>query len=130
MDRVEVGNRSEERAHDMKGDTASGGWNGSGDGWRESWGRWFSYSLGVHGEKPVTLVCTYYGNEDPARAFDVLVDSVKIATQTLDGHPAGAFDVEYQLPDSLTKSKTKLTVEFAAEPKHIAGAVLDVRTVQ
>ena len=130
VDHVEVGNRSNERVHEMQGDTASGGWNGSGDGWRESWGKWFSYALGMREGKPVTLVCTFYGNEDPARVFDVLVDSVKIATQTLEGHPTGAFDVEYQLPDSLTKGKSKLVVEFASEPKHVAGAVLDVRVVQ
>jgi len=130
VDHVEVGNRLDERAHDVQGDTTRGDWNGSGDGWRETWGKWFSYTVGMHGGQPATLVCTYYGSEDPARVFDVLVDSVKIATQTMDGHPTGAFDVEYQLPDSLTKGKSKFVVEFAAEPKHVAGAVLDVRVVQ
>ncbi len=130
VDRVEVGNRADERAHAMAGDTASGGWNGSGDGWRESWGKWFGYTIGMHGDRPVTLVLTFYGREDPARVFDILVDDTRIATQTLDGHPTGAFDVKYQLPDSLTQGKTTLSIKFVAEAEHVAGAVLDVRTVQ
>lgn len=130
VDLVKAGDRVSEAAHEIKGDTTAGGVYNSEEGWRESRGGWFSYSLNVHGDKPATLVCGYHGSEDPDRVFSVLVDSVEIATQTMDDHPTDSFDVEYPLPESLTRGKTHLTIEFAAKPKHTAGTVFDVRVIQ
>jgi DUF1680 family protein len=129
VDLVKVGDRANEIEHHMQGDTTSGGVY-YGKGWRESRGGWFSYELGIHADKPATLVCSYQGSEEAARVFDVLVDSVNIATQTMENHPTESFDVEYQLPENLTKGKNRITVKFQAKPDAVAGSVLDVRTVQ
>jgi hypothetical protein len=76
------------------------------------------------------LVCTYIGSEGRSRSFDVLVDDEKIATQRLEIHPTEFFDVEYKLPEQLTRGKPKVTVRFQALPNSTAGQVLDVRIAQ
>jgi hypothetical protein len=101
-----------------------------GKGVRESRGGWFSYDLKVIPDKPMLLVCTYVGSEGRTRAFDVLVDGQKIATQSLEIHPTELFDVEYKLPESLTRGKLKITVKFQALPNATAGQVLDVRVAK
>jgi len=37
------------------------------------------------------------------------------------------YDVEYQIPDSMTKSKDHVRVKFQAQPGNIAGAVYYLR---
>jgi len=129
VDDVIVGDRQNERNHNLLGDTTMGGVY-DGRGWRESRNGWFSYNLKIGIDKPVTLVCTYQGSEGRRRIFKVIVDDVTIATQTMIYHPTESFDVEYRLPEKLTKGKRYVTVKFQAESNAIAGSVLDVRVVQ
>jgi uncharacterized protein len=75
------------------------------------------------------LVCTCIGSGRP-RSFDVLVDGEKIATQELEIHPTELFDVEYKLPEPLTRGKQKITVKFQALPDSTAGRLIDVRVAQ
>jgi hypothetical protein len=129
VDSVKVGDHTSELEHNLRGDTTLGGFF-DGEGWRGSRDGWFSYDLHFRANKRVTLVCTYRGSEGRRRSFDVLVDDVKIATQSLQYHPTELFDVEYQVPDSLLAGKNKLTVKFQAQPQAFAGSVFDVRIVQ
>jgi hypothetical protein len=129
VDSVRVGDHQSELEHNLQGDTTLGGFF-DGEGWRGSRNGWFSYDLHFDGNRPVTLVCTYRGSEGRRRTFDVLVDDVKIATETLQYHPTELFDVEHQIPDSLTVGKSKMTVKFQAQPQAFAGSVFDVRIVQ
>jgi DUF1680 family protein len=129
VDAVRIGDRLSETAHGMQGDTTSGGMYDD-LGWRESDGGWFSYDLRIVPDKVVKIVCTFQGSEQPNRIFDLLVDGQKIATQTMGDHPTGSFDVEYPVPETISKGKTKLTVRFQSEPHAVAGTVRDVRTVQ
>jgi DUF1680 family protein len=129
VDAVKVGDRGNEKEHNLQGDTAFGGIY-DGQGFRASRNGWFSYDLKIVADKPVTLVCTYRGSEGRRRVFDVLVENEKIATQSLEYHPTEMFDVEYPLPDTVTKGKNKITVKFQAQPQAMAGAVFDVRVVQ
>jgi hypothetical protein len=76
------------------------------------------------------LVCTYRGSEGRRRIFDILVDGEKIATQQLELHPGEYFDLEYPLPERLTRGKQRITVKFQAHPEAIAGSVFDVRVAQ
>jgi len=89
---------------------------------------WFSYELKVDASKPVKLACTYRGSEGGRqRAFDILVDGEKVASQTLEIHPTELFDYEYPIPEALTRGKERITVKFQAHPDSIAGALFDVR---
>ena len=128
IDWVAPGNAQSERDHGFKGEGNTG--NFEGKTWRGARNGWFSYELKIVPDKPITLVCTYRGSEGPLRAFDILVDDQKVASQKLDIHPTELFDFEYPIPENLTRGKQKITVKFQALPAAIAGAVLDVRVIQ
>ncbi len=129
VDVVRVGDRQSEGEHNLQGDTTTGGIYDE-QGWRESWNGWFSYDLKIGVDRPFTLLCTYLGSEGRRRVFDILVDNERIATQTMEYHPTESFDVEYPVPDGLTKGKNKITIRFQAQPDAMAGSVLGVRAVQ
>ena len=76
------------------------------------------------------IVCAYRGSEGRRRAFDILVDGEKIASETLEYHPTEQLDKEYAIPESLTRGKTRVTVRFQAQAESTAGALIEVRTIQ
>jgi hypothetical protein len=126
VDAVSAGVPQSERDHNFQGERTNEGGRRS----REARNGWFSYDLKVAPDKPMILVCTYRGSEGRLRAFDVLVDGEKVATQTLEIHPTELFDFEYPLPEKLTRGKQRITVKFQAHPEATAGAVIDVRVAQ
>ena len=76
---------------------------------------------------PLLLQATYWGDERK-RSFDVLVDNQRIATQTLDAdRPGSFFDVDYPIPEALTKGKTRVKVRFVPHDRNSAGPVFGVR---
>jgi len=94
-------------------------------------GGFFEFDMKVR-PGPLILQATYWG-EERKRRFDILVDGVKVATQQLEAdHPGKFFDVEYPLPEALTRGKTKVRVRFAPAERNTAGPVFGVRlfTVQ
>jgi hypothetical protein len=129
VDAVLVENEQSELEHGLKGESLSLG-EFEGKRTRQARRGWFSYELNVLPDAPITLVCTYVGSEGRRRAFDVLVDGEKVATQQLDIHPTELFDVEYALPEAATKGKSRVTVRFQALPDATAGSVVEVRTVR
>jgi hypothetical protein len=129
VDAVNISSEQSERDHNYQGEGSSQGYF-EGRRTREARNGSFSYELKVLPDKPMTLVCTYVGSEGRRRAFDVLVDGEKIATQTLENHPTELFDVEYKLPEQLTRGKQRVTVKFQALPNSTAGSVIDVRAIQ
>ncbi|KRA59176.1 hypothetical protein ASD79_10760 [Caulobacter sp. Root655] len=76
---------------------------------------------------PLILQATYWGDERK-RDFDILVDNVKVASQHLEAdRPGKFFDVEYPLPEALTKGKTKVKVRFVPRDRSTAGPVFGVQ---
>ena len=118
---------------------------------REARGGFISYTLKVAPE-PTSLVVTYrIENAGAPRTFDVLVDGTKIASESMTTPTAQFFDKEYELPATLTRGKSQVTVRFetpapaAAPDAAAAGAgrggrggaaipstatIFDVRTVK
>ena len=129
VDAIDMSDSLSERTHNLQSQAALEGYY-EGRKWRAARNGWFSYELKVDGEKPMTLVCTYRGSGGRRHNFDVMVDGEKIATESLQYHPTESFDVEYTLPQKLTRGKERITIKFQALPDAIAGAVLDVRVVQ
>jgi len=129
VDAVDVADPQSERLHRFEGKgTIEGMFEGR--RWRAAPNGWFSYELKVVPDKRVTVVCAYVGSDGRRRAFDILVDGEKIATQTLENHPSEVLDFEYSVPQRLTSSKQLITLTFQAHADAIAGSVLDVRTAQ
>ena len=129
LDFVEAGESQSERAHNFQGERTTDG-DFDGKRWREARNGWFSYELKARADRPLTLVCTFRGSEGRRRAFEILIDGEKLASQQLDIHPGELFDYEYPLPESLTRGKERITVKFQAQPDATAGSLFDVRVAQ
>ena len=62
---------------------------------------------------------------------DILVDGQKVGNQVLlRNEPGKFFDVEYPIPEDLTRGKTKVTVRFQAEPRATAGGIFGLRILK
>jgi hypothetical protein len=87
-------------------------------------GGFVSYVMKVDPAQPMSLYCTYWGNDSVGRRFDILVEDEVIATQRLDfNDPGHFFDVEYRIPGRLTRGKTEVTVVFQAYPRNTVGGI-------
>jgi DUF1680 family protein len=135
IDTVDPGSDESEKAHAFQGaDTSQPYFEGrrgreARRGGRDASQGWFSYELRVLPDRPVTLVCTYRGGEGRRRIFDILVDGQKIATETLAYHPTELLDVEYPIPEALTRGRTRVTVRFEPHDEAATAAVFEIRTV-
>ena len=131
VDFAQPGEMQPERDHNMQGERTETGEHSSRK-WRHARdGGWVSFDLKVLPDQPVSLVCTYWGSETGARSFDILVDGVKIATQSLQNDKPGQFfDVTYAIPEELTRGKTKITVRFQAQPGNTAGGFYGLRVIK
>jgi hypothetical protein len=75
---------------------------------------------------PLVLMATYWGDER-GNTFDILVDDVMLATQQLKSNKPGKFfEVEYPVPEALTKGKTSIRVKFVPHARSTAGPVFGV----
>jgi DUF1680 family protein len=123
-----------ERDHGMKGENTEAGTSGPHDTvrhWRHAYDGWFSYELEVPPDRPVVLVCTYWGSDVGDRTFDILVEGVRVGTETLDNdRPGKFFDVTYSIPEDLTRGKHRVTVRFQSHPRNLAGGVFEARIVR
>ncbi|MGK6354334.1 beta-L-arabinofuranosidase domain-containing protein [Sphingomonas sp. DT-207] len=89
-------------------------------------GGFFEFTMKVK-PGPLILQATYWGDERK-RSFDILVDNQRAATQTLEADKPGSFfDVDYPLPEALTRGKDSVRVRFVPHDKNTAGPVFGVR---
>jgi uncharacterized protein len=89
-------------------------------------GGFFAFKMKVK-PGPLILQASYWGDERKV-SFDILVDGTKIGSQTLDhDKPGSFFDVEYPIPEALTKSKTQVLVKFVPHDRSRVGPVFGVR---
>jgi uncharacterized protein len=131
LDFVQPGEMQPERDHNMQGEHLETGEHLSRK-WRHALdGGWISFDLRVLPDQPVSLVSSYWGGETGARKFDVIVEGVKIATQSLQNDKPGQFfEVTYNIPLELTRDKTKISVRFQAMPGNIAGGFYGLRLIK
>lgn len=127
IDRVVIGDEASERAHDLATDQSLTGRVGD-HAWRDAAPNGaFSYVLKHPGSAGAVLVCTYWGG-DRDRVFDLVVNGVVVATQTLDGRePGKAIEVAYPLPPESITGQQNLTVSFQGVGKRRVGGLLGLR---
>lgn len=88
------------------------------------------FEMEVNNLQPLQLVCTYWGS-DSARAFDILIDGQKLATEKLvAAKPNVFFDAVYTIPPIMLKGKKMVTVKFQAHPQNTAGGLFGARIVR
>lgn len=91
-------------------------------------GGFFSFTMKVR-PGPLILQASYWGEERPV-SFDILVDGARIATQRLNhDRPGSFFDVEYPIPETLTRGKSHVLVKFVPHERSRVGPVFGVRIV-
>jgi hypothetical protein len=129
VDMVDVSQDASEQAHAYTGQGVNQGFV-EGRRFRDARNGFLTYELKVQPDQPVTLVCTYRGSEGQRRAFDVLVDGEKIASDVLEYHPTELLDREYAVPERLTRGKSKIAVKFQPAENARTGGVVEIRTVQ
>jgi hypothetical protein len=124
VDQVKMGDWQSEAEHQLRSRT-SGSAKFSDRMLRHAFrGGFFSYVMKVDPSHPMSLYCTYWGNDGEGRRFDVIVNDEIIATQTLDYNAPGRFfDVEYAIPQHLTRNKTNVTVVFQGYPGKTVGGI-------
>jgi hypothetical protein len=95
---------------------------------------WFSFDVPVDPAHPLVLVVTYNRDERANRAFEVLVDGVRIGEQAVPRRSPeqleGFFDVEYPIPANLVAGKQKVTVRFQGTGGSEVAAVYGIRMVR
>ncbi len=125
IDKVAPGEQQPEVDHQMTGEGLETGiYNGR--RWRH--GRTIQYTLDLRGEKTADLEVTYSG-DDANRTFNIYVNDVLVATQTLKGDQRGRFfEVRYPLP-AAALADGKVTVRFVGK-ETLAGGLYDVRLLR
>jgi len=91
---------------------------------------YFSFEMKVLPDTPCALLLAYLG-DDKDRKFDILADSVKIATVDWKGGTANKFyDEEYPIPDELLRDKSKITIRIEANYDKTAGRIFGCRIIR
>jgi len=131
LDAVQIGQQESEKAHRLQGEKTGAGEFG-GRHWRHAnGGGWFSFEMKALPDKPLELLCAYWGSDAGGREFDILVDGTRIATEKLEhNRPDQFYDAVYPIPPDLTKGKVKVTIRFQAHADMTAGGVFDCRILR
>jgi hypothetical protein len=128
LDSVAVGEQQSEVEHDFSGDGSNTG-IASDRRWRD--GRSFQYTLATRGEKAAELAVTYFGG-DSGRTFDIVVNGIVIATETLKAEkPNEFFERTYPIAGQ-AMGKTvngRVTVKFVAK-EGMAGGIFGLRLIR
>ena len=128
VDVVDLGVPESEKAHDYQDQGAAVADFDGRQGREAGRAAWFSYALKVRPDQAQTLIVTYRGSEGRRRVFDILVDGQTIATETLPYHPTELLDMEYPIPDALTRGKTRVVVRFQPQDQAATAQVFEIRT--
>ena len=130
IDFVQPGEMQPERNHNFKGEKSSPG-SFKERASRDSRGGWFSFDLKTVTNLPVAIVVDYWGGFPGAKTFDIFANDKLIATENITNKKDGKFiSVQYDIPETISMGKSKITVKFQAHPGNMAGPVFGVRTIR
>ena len=130
IDFVQPGEMQPERNHNFKGEKSSQG-SFKERANRDSRGGWFSFDLKTNAASSVAIVVDYWGGFPGAKTFDILANDKLIATENITNKKDGQFiSVQYDIPEVISRGKSKITIRFQAHPGNMAGPVFGVRTIR
>jgi DUF1680 family protein len=126
VDVMHLGEMQPERDHNLISETSYPVTYRGRNGRDARSGGYFEFTMQTR-PAPLVLMATYWGDER-GQNFDILVDNVLLASQQLkNDKPGKFFDVEYPVPEALTKDKSKIRVRFVPHNHSTAGPVFGVR---
>lgn len=128
VDAVRVGEPQSEIDHQMAGaGTETGTFQGR--KWRHA-RQWFSYEVKVDPDRPVRLVCTWWGGDSGGRGFDIEVGGQKVGTVKLENNRPGEFYEEsFPLSPDLTRGTARVAVKLVAHRDQLAGGLYGLRVM-
>jgi hypothetical protein len=131
VDTVRIGEQQSEIDHRLQGERTQSG-SHLDRRWRHAVdGGWFGYEVRVDPDRPMALGCTYWGSDAGGREFDILVEGEQLVTQRLEANrPGEFFDLEYSLPERITRGKRSVAVVFQARPGRFAGGLFGLRVLK
>jgi hypothetical protein len=93
---------------------------------------YFSYEMATNAESGLCLIVRYWGAEQGNRKFEIYINDEKLVSENNTGkwNQNRFMEIEYQVPDSMIKSKKNLRVKFQAQPGSSTSAVYFVRLVR
>lgn len=153
IDKVEPDGQQDELGHGKETNTSESIHQGSfalRDGkthmYRDAWGRvdpgsgelpYFSYNMRTVSGAKNYLYAAYRGSDAPftnaggtyTRDFEILVDDVKIAEQTINrNRENGVYYEFYEIPAELTANRESVKVKFRAKSATSCAGILELRT--
>ena len=132
VDSVVVGAPADEQAHALEHERA-GAWSLEGRSCRSTrYGGWFGYRLRLPEAGPAALRVTYWGGETRRHSFDVTAEGETLRHPSRSSTTAreSFYEVEYALPERLTRGRDALRIAFRTGPHQSTGAIFEVRTVR
>ncbi len=131
VDAVVAGAQADEEAHGLQQERTSA-WALEGRSCRSTrYGGSWSYALGLPVSGPAAVRVSYWGGETRRHVFEVVAEGETLATQSLfDDRPGELYELEYVLPERLTRGKQRVRVGFRTGPTQSTGAVFEVRVVR
>jgi DUF1680 family protein len=132
VDFVAPGEQQPEADHFMQKENSNTG-NNQDEFWRDARdGGYFSYRVSTNKETGLSLLIRYWGNERGPRNFDIYVDDVKIASESLAGKwNSNKFqNVEYPIPDAAVAGKDFVRVKFVPQQGKMTASVYYVRLLR
>ncbi|WP_260928113.1 glycoside hydrolase family 127 protein [Novosphingobium sp. 9] len=125
VDVMHLGEMQAERDHNLTSDISYPVTYRGRNGRDARSGGFFEFTMKTR-EAPLVLEATYWG-EERNRTFDILLDGVKLATETLKGDKGGTFfTVDYPIPAAMVKGKSSVKVKFVPHDGQSAGPVFGV----
>jgi uncharacterized protein len=128
VDSVDVSSPRDEAAHAFAGEQTQVG-ESAGLKWRSATG-WFSYSLKIYDDSPLTILFVIAAGPGDRETFDVLVDGTRIATVDREAGQHKPEEAKFEVPFPLTKGRLSVTVKLQAHDGSRTARVLEIRTVQ
>ena len=125
VDVMHLGEMQPERDHDLKSEISYPVVYRGRNGRDARTLGFFSFRMKVR-PGPLILQATYWADER-LRLFHILVDGKRIASQTLKPDKPVFFDVDYPIPEELTRGKQAIEIRFEPEPGNTAGPVFGCR---
>ena len=128
VDKVAPGEQQPEADHRMKNENSSTGTH-QGEFYRDAGqcsggdGGFISYELETNSEDSLDLMVRYWGNEGCNRAFDIMIDGEKLASENISNKwkKDEFVNVKYPIPDEMVKGKKVITVKFQASTGMVGG---------
>jgi hypothetical protein len=131
IDSVTAGALQQEEAHGLEQERAAA-WSLEGRSCRSTrYGGSWSYALRLPASGPAAVRVTYWGGETRRHRFEVTAEGETLAIQSLfDDRPGEFYEVEYLLPERLTRGRERVRVGLRTGPGQSTGAVFEVRTLR